>query len=200
MSKRALERMRDWISAATEAQGERSPELDRLWRKYMDELRLSEEGREIMVKRVIYKGTPLASAVIIVAAEAASVTVHADPSVGKKVYLDGLKEGLTKDQATELARRLVQATSIMDDLVIEDDGLGDLQDRLARIRETDAESRLQDEFDSLVHDIASRQGSDINNRGLDDQMEFLVDQLGSEKVSEVLDRFEKDLPEEDGNG
>lgn len=148
-----------------------------------------------MVKRVIYKGTPLASAAITVAADAMNLTVHADPSIGKKIYLpvDGAKGGLTREQATELARRLVQATSIMDELVIEDDGLATLQDRLAGIRDTSAivEAELQEEFDIIVHDVASRHGSDVNNQGLDGQLEFLVNQLGSEEVSKILARFEQ---------
>lgn len=147
-----------------------------------------------MVKRVIYKGTPLASAAIVVAADAMNLTVHADPSVGKRVYLEDVRDGLTREQATELARRLVQATSIMDEMIIEDDGLNDLEDRLAEIRDwsESAEARLQETLDEIVHDVASRQGSDINNRGMEGQLAFLVDQLGSEKVGEILDRVEKE--------
>ena len=82
-----------------------------------------------MAKRVCYKGIPLASVSIYVkAAGPFHLSVGAEPGWGKKIFLEPLSEpdvdghcgALTRDQAAELARRLVQAGIIMDDIEIRD--------------------------------------------------------------------------------
>ena len=81
------------------------------------------------MKQVIYKGIPLASATITVAVpEPFRLSVSADPSWGKKIFLEEKSggpgmgdQGLTRDQAAELAQRLVQAGIILDDIELRDE-------------------------------------------------------------------------------
>ena len=48
-----------------------------------------------------------------------------------------------------------------------------------------------EDLDGLVHDIYSRKASDLNNYGVDEQLEFLMQELGYYELRKELERMEK---------
>lgn len=46
-----------------------------------------------------------------------------------------------------------------------------------------------EDLDDLVHDAASMKASDINNQGLYEQLEYLVNAFGEEEVEQILRSF-----------
>lgn len=65
---------------------------------------------------------------------------------------------------------------------------------LASVLDTQAE-----DFDDLVHDVASKHASAVNNGGIYEQIEFLVEQLGVEEVEQALLRDARDRKREADN-
>lgn len=43
-----------------------------------------------------------------------------------------------------------------------------------------------DDLDETVHDLVSKQASSINNGGLDEQVEFLVGEVGEKEAEKIL--------------
>lgn len=48
------------------------------------------------------------------------------------------------------------------------------------------EGNMQEFLDNEVHDSASREGSDVNNAGQEEQLFFLIEELGEEEVRRLL--------------
>ncbi len=62
--------------------------------------------------------------------------------------------------------------------------LPDPHQRLVRLAE---DYHIEDEeFDEYVHDVFSRRGSDVNNAGLSEQIEFLVGALGATETLDII--------------
>lgn len=144
------------------------------------------------MKQVIYKGIPLASATIIVAVpKPFRLSVSADPSWGKKIFLEArgrIEQSLTRDQAADLAQRLVQAGIILDDIQIKDDDADELCERAGVLQKANnyAWGDLQDALDTTVHALSSREASAINNKGAHEQIRHLVDVLGAAEVEKMI--------------
>jgi hypothetical protein len=49
-----------------------------------------------------------------------------------------------------------------------------------------------EDLDELVHDIANAHASVINNRGLEEQLEFLIKELGYESTRDELEKLAKE--------
>jgi hypothetical protein len=159
-----------------------------------------------MAKRAFYKGVPLTSATLAVdVPRPFRLFVGVDPSWGKKIFLESSetrkKAGLTREEIIELAQRLHQAAEILDDIEISDGAVPELQLRVDRLQDKNgtAWADLQDMLDSAVHDLASREASAQNNAGADDQVEYLVMELGKDEVERMIVAAEE-LQEAEDNG
>jgi hypothetical protein len=51
-------------------------------------------------------------------------------------------------------------------------------EKLEELKKELGEDRLQELLDGLVHDLKSKEGSDINNSGMNTQWAYLIDMLG----------------------
>ncbi len=55
-----------------------------------------------------------------------------------------------------------------------------------KIEETLLESEIQEFLDDEVHNSSDREGSDVNNSGQEEQILFLVEELGEKEVRRLL--------------
>jgi hypothetical protein len=62
-------------------------------------------------------------------------------------------------------------------------GAGELRDLLALARQLGA---MPDDLDEIVHEIVSRQATEINNSGLEAQISYLIDTIGADQARQLL--------------
>jgi hypothetical protein len=58
---------------------------------------------------------------------------------------------------------------------------------------SEVEQELVEHMDELVHDVASKEGSDVNNGGLSEQLEWLWNELGAEHARTTIIEHVKQL-------
>lgn len=65
-----------------------------------------------------------------------------------------------------------------------------IQDIISKARVDGVSS---EDLDELVHEVVSKTASSINNGGLEAQIEFLVDELGSYEVEKEIEKLLGDI-------
>lgn len=65
-----------------------------------------------------------------------------------------------------------------------------IQDIISKARVAGVSS---EDLDELVHEVVSKTASSINNGGLEAQIEFLVDELGSYEVEKEIEKLLGDI-------
>lgn len=152
------------------------------------------------MKRVLFKGVPLASATVSVAVPKPwRLSVSADPSWGVKIFVDGRDNGgLSLEDAEKLSMAFASAVTIAEEMEIIDDELPGLLTRVGLVMADGgmADAHLQDTFDEAVHELASKEASALNNMGVDEQCEYLVRELGAAEVSRMIADAEEKLGRE----
>jgi hypothetical protein len=72
-------------------------------------------------------------------------------------------------------------------------------DRIQRlVGKAEAAGLEPEDVDELVHELAASIAADINNGGLDDQIRYLVDEMGVEQTEKQIDDLIASQPREEG--
>ena len=76
-------------------------------------------------------------------------------------------------------------------------GLANANDPIDKLKRqlNDVQDFAQDGLDDLVHDLASRIGSGVNNDGVDSQVQFIVEQVGRAQAIGLLQEILEKRPE-----
>ncbi len=73
-----------------------------------------------------------------------------------------------------------------------DHALDKTRRRKKLIEEAEARGLQPEQLDELVHEAAAANAARINNGGLDEQIEYLVEELGLEEVERLLASLPED--------